>query len=154
MARIEAATAEEYLEGLPGDRRAVVSAVREVILGSLPAGYSESVSWGMLTYAVPLERFPRTYNGQPLGYAALAAQKNHFALYLMGAYADPEHARWIAEEFARAGKKLDMGKSCLRFRRVEDLPLDTIAASIARITPEDLIAMHDAAHRAGAPRPG
>jgi hypothetical protein len=152
MARIEAATAEEYLQQLPDDRRAVLSAVREVILRSLPAGYAESVGYGMITYEIPLERFPKTYNKQPLSYAALAAQKNHYALYLMGAYGDPAHARWIEEEFARAGKKLDMGKSCLRFRRLEDLPLDTVAQSIARVPPEELIAMHEAAHGGSASR--
>ncbi len=146
MARIEAATAEEYLQQLPDDRRAVVSAVRDVILRSLPTGYAESVGYGMITYGIPLERFPNTYNKQPLSYAALAAQKNHYSLYLMGAYGDPAHTKWIEEEFARAGKKLAIGKSCLRFRRLEDLPLDTIAQSIARVPPEALIAMHEAAH--------
>ena len=147
MATIKAETAEEYLQQLPKERRAVVSALRDVILRNLPDGYAETVAWGMLAYGIPLERFPNTYNKQPLGYAGLAAQKNHYSLYLMGAYGDPAHAKWIEDEFARAGKKLDMGKSCLRFRRLEDLPLDTIAQSIARVPPEELIAMHDAAHR-------
>jgi hypothetical protein len=137
-------TAEEYLRGLPEERRGVVEAVREVVLGNLPDGYEEAVRWGMLSYELPLARYPKTYNGQPLAYAALAAQKSHFALYLTGAHADPEHAGWIADEFAQAGKRLDMGKSCLRFRKLDDLPLEVVARSIARISPERLIALHEA----------
>jgi hypothetical protein len=140
------ATADEYLASLPEDRRAVVAAVRDVVLRNLPAGYVEAVRGAMLSYEVPLERFPKTYNKQPLGYAALAAQKNHYALYMMGAYADPEQARWIADGFARAGKKLDMGKSCLRFRSLDDLPMDVVGGSIARMPPEALIARHEAVH--------
>ncbi len=146
MVEKKAPTAEEYLESLPDDRREVVSAVRDVVLRNLPAGYVETASAGMITYSVPLERFPDTYNKQPLGYVALASQKSHVALYMMGAYADPAQARWIEEEFARAGKKLDMGKSCIRFRKLEDLPLDVIGEAVSRMPPEELIALHDAAH--------
>ena len=147
MPRTDAATPGELLAALPDDRRPVLSAVRDVVVANLPAGYVEAVRGGMLSYEVPLERFPRTYNKQPLAYAALAAQKNHYALYLMGAYEDPEQARWIAAEFARVGKKLDMGKSCLRFRSLDDLPLDVVGQAIARIPPEVLIARHEAVHR-------
>lgn len=147
MAKSTAATAEEYLAELPEDRREVVSAVRDVILRGLPEGYREMVGWGMLNYAIPLERYPDTYNKQPLSYLALAAQKNHYALYLTGAYADPEHAAWIADEFAKAGKKLDMGKSCLRFRRLEDLPLDVIARSVASMPSERLIELYEASRK-------
>src|SRR4029078_6325705 len=83
MARSTASTVDEYLASLPEERRAVISAVREVVLRNLPAGYQETMNWGAISYEVPLERYPTTYNGQPLSFAALAAQKNHYALYLM-----------------------------------------------------------------------
>src|SRR5689334_5703907 len=114
MARSNAATVQEYLDELPDDRRAVVAAVREVILRNLPPGYREAMSWGVISYEVPLERYPDTYNGQPLGYIALAAQKNHFALYLMCVYHNAEREAWLRREFKKAGKKLDLGKACLR----------------------------------------
>jgi hypothetical protein len=96
---------------------------------------------------VPLERFPNTYNGQPLGYAALAAQKNYFTLHLMPLYMNAEREAWLAEEFRKAGKKLDMGKACVRFRRLEDLPLDVIGRVIAATTPEAWIACYEASRR-------
>jgi len=145
MSRSQASTVDEYLQELPEDRRAVVSAVREVVLRHLPEGYRETMSWGMISYEIPLERYPTTYNGQPLGYAALAAQKSHYALYLTCAYADPAQADWLAEEFRRAGKKLDMGKSCLRFRRLEDLPLEVIGRAVASTPPDAFIAQYEAA---------
>jgi hypothetical protein len=144
MARSNAATVQEYLDELPGDRRSVVSAVREVILRNLPPGYREAMSWGVISYEVPLERYPDTYNGQPLGYIALAAQKNHFALYLMCVYHNAEREAWLRREFKKAGKKLDLGKSCLRFRRLEDLPLDVIGQVAAWLTPEEYIARYEA----------
>jgi Domain of unknown function (DU1801) len=138
MAKSEAATVEEYLGELPEDRREVVSRVREVILRNLPRGYRESMNWGMITYEVPLEKYPDTYNGQPLGYAALAAQKNYIALYLC-AYQDSTREAELKEGFREAGKKLDMGKSCIRFRSLEDLPLDVIGRAVASTPPEKFI---------------
>ena len=96
-----AATVEEYLDRLPPDRREVVGAVRDVVAAAMPEGYSEGVAFGMITWSIPLERYPTTYNGQPLGYVGLAAQKRHYALYLMGLYADSDEAaqfrsRWEA----------------------------------------------------------
>ena len=126
---------------------AVVSAVRDLIVRSLPAGYQERMNWGMISYEIPLERYPNTYNGQPLGVAALAAQKNHYALYLMCVYQDSEQERRLREEFERAGKKLDMGKSCLRFRRLEDLHLDAIAGVVAETPPERFIAIYEESRR-------
>ncbi len=142
MVRSRAATVEEYLESLPADRRAVVAAVREVILKNLPAGYQETANWGMISYEIPLERYPKTYNKQPLMYAALAAQKNYFAVYLMCA-CSPELGAWFREAFKKAGKNLDMGKSCVRFRKLDDLPLDVIGEAIARVTPEKYIAYYE-----------
>jgi hypothetical protein len=143
-----AATVEEYLDALPPERRAVLSAVRDVVRRNLPAGYREEMGFGMIGYTIPLERYPDTYNGQPLCYASLAAQKNHYALYLMCAYGDPAEAEWLASELRKAGKRLDMGKSCVRFRRLDDLPLDAIGRFIARTTPETFIARHEAARAA------
>jgi uncharacterized protein DUF1801 len=144
MARSNAATVQEYLDELPEDRRNVVSAVRDVILRNLPKGYSESMSWGMISYEVPLERYPKTYNGQPLGFAGLAAQKNYYAVYLMCVYADSVEERRLREEFAKAGKKLDMGKSCIRFRKLEDISLDAIGRAVASMPVERYIEVYEA----------
>lgn len=145
MARSKAASVDAYLAELPPERRAVVREVREMVLRHLPAGYRETVNWGMISYEIPLERFPKTYNGEPLSYVGLAAQKSHYALYLMGAYAFPEQQEALREAFARAGKKMNMGKSCLRFKRTEDLPLADLGKIIGSLKPEDYIARYEAA---------
>jgi len=125
------ATVAEYLDSLLPDRRDVLCAVRDVVSGAMAAGYREGIAFGMVTWCVPLERFPDTYNGQPLGYVALAAQKRHYALYLMGLYADSEEAASFRQRWEAGGRRLDMGKSCLRFRRLDDLDLDLLAEVIA-----------------------
>lgn len=140
MASSNAETAEQYLQELPEDRRAVVSAVRDVVVRNLPAGYREAMGYGMITWGIPLEDYPDTYNGQPLGYAALAAQKNYYALYVMPS---PAQEQWLRDEFRKAGKKLDRGKSCLRFRKLEDLPLDAIGKLIASTPPREWIAQYE-----------
>jgi hypothetical protein len=146
VARSSAATVEQYLDELPADRRAVIAAVRDVIVKNLPAGYEEGMNWGAITYEVPLSRYPKTYNGQPLPYASLAAQKNYYALYLMGVYGeDGAPARLLKEGFAKAGKKLDMGKSCVRFKKLEDLPLDVIGRVVASTPPDAFIAQYERA---------
>jgi uncharacterized protein YdhG (YjbR/CyaY superfamily) len=144
MASSKAATVQEYLAELPEDRRAVVAAVRDVVLRSIPAGYQESMAFGMIGYGVPLERYPDTYNGQPLAYAAIAAQKNYYALYLMSAYTGAQEQA-VREAFAAAGKKLDMGKSCIRFKKLDDLPLDALGRIIAATPPDAFIAQYEAA---------
>jgi Domain of unknown function (DU1801) len=144
MAKSAATTVKEYLSELPEERRAIVARVREVILHHLPEGYRETMNWGMISYEAPLELYPDTYNGQPLSYIALAAQKNYFALYLMGVYQDPEQQALLREAFDAAGKKFDMGKSCLRFRKLDDLPLEAIGRSVAAVTPDKLIKRHEA----------
>lgn len=146
MARSAASTVEEYLAELPEERRRVVSTVRDAVLHHLPEGYRESMAYGMIGYSVPLERYPVTYNGQPLSFAALAAQKNYYALYLTCVYGSPQRERELREAFAAAGKKLDMGKSCIRFKSADDLPLDAIGRIIASTPPEALIAQHEAVH--------
>lgn len=131
-----AKTVKEYLAGLPDDRRAAIEAVRRVILKSLPKGYEEAMGYGMLAYVVPHRLWPAGYHcdpKQPLIYAALASQKNHMALYLMCAYGDREVDAWFRAAYKASGKKLDMGKSCVRFKKLEDLPLDVIGEVVARV---------------------
>ncbi|HEX7150892.1 MAG TPA: DUF1801 domain-containing protein [Thermoanaerobaculia bacterium] len=144
MPKSTATTPEAYLDELPEDRREVVAKVRDLVQKNLPKGYKETVSFGMITWCVPLERYPNTYNKQPLGYVALAAQKNYYALYLMNVYADSEHEQLLREEYKKAGKKLDIGKSCLRFKKLDDLQMDAVAKIIASTTPEEYIARYEA----------
>lgn len=125
--------ADKYLEKLAPGKREVVSAVRDVILRHLPKGYEEVVHGNALAYVVPLSVLPKTYNGHALWYAALTPQKNYFSVHLMTAYGDKKELAFLQDGFAKAGKKLDMGKACVRFKRLEDLPLEVIGGSIARV---------------------
>jgi uncharacterized protein YdhG (YjbR/CyaY superfamily) len=131
MAKGGATTVAGYLSELPTERRAAVAKVRGIIRKRLPKGYRESLNSGMICYAVPLSAYPDTYNAQPLCYVALAAQKKHLALYLMPVYMNPKLQRQLTAGFARVGKRLDMGKSCVRFRSAEDLPLGVIGDIVA-----------------------
>ena len=132
MARSTAATPEEYIASLPDDRREAVAKVREVVNRNLPPGYTEGMAFGMIGWWVPLETFPDTYNGEPLGLAGLASQKNYISLYLNTVYGNPAEQAWFKQRYAESGKQLSMGKSCVRFRRLEELPLDVIGETIAR----------------------
>ena len=143
--KTDVSTVEDYLASLPPDRREVVSKVRNAIRKSIPKGYAEAFRWSAIAWEIPLSRFPKTYNNQPLGYVALAAQKNYYALHLMRAYGDKQELARIQDGFRKAGKKLDMGKACIRFRKLEDLPLDVITESVARTTPEEWIRMYESA---------
>mgnify|MGYP001818244837 FL=1 len=129
--RSDATTVDEYLASLPDDRRKAITEVREVILANLPNGYEEAMNWGMITYQVPLDTYPETYNKQPLMYAGLASQKNHMAVYLTGVYTSDDERASFEEEYRSTGKRLDMGKSCVRFRKLDDLPLDVVGRAIA-----------------------
>lgn len=140
---------EEFLAALDPDRRADVERVRRTILDHLPEGFEEGFNWGMITYQVPLERYPDTYNGQPLMVAALAAQKRHLSLYLIGIYADEEARDRFEEAYRATGKRYDVGKSCVRFRTLDDLPLDLVGESIASMTVEDFIEKTEAARQRG-----
>ncbi|HYK02596.1 MAG TPA: DUF1801 domain-containing protein [Thermoanaerobaculia bacterium] len=144
MVSSAAVTPEDYLSSLPDERRAVMSQMRDLIRKNLPKGYVESMNWGMLSYEIPLDRYPDTYNGQPLGYVALAAQKNAYSLYLLGPYGDERELQKLRDGFAKAGKKLDMGKSCVRFKKPQDLALDALAEAIASTPPEAYIAQYEA----------
>jgi hypothetical protein len=137
--RSEAKAVEEYLRSLPQERRESISAVRQVILKNLPDGYEEMMNWGMITYQVPLETYPDTYNGQPLMYAALASQKNHMAIYLTGIYVSESSRSEFEAAYKATGKRFDVGKSCVRFRKIDDLPLPLIGDSIASVNVEDLV---------------
>jgi len=138
-------TVEQYLADLPADRRETLACVREVILRHLPDGYREMIAFGMISYGVPLERYPKTYNKQPLVYAALAAQKRYNALYMMNVYGNAEAEAKLRTAFADAGLKLDFGKSCIRFRKAEDLPLEAIGELIGGTSVEQHIAAYEAA---------
>ena len=143
MASSAATTVDAYLDSLPSERRTVVSAARDMMRRRLPNGFEEGIQYGMIYYYIPLARYPETYNGHPLCYAGLAAQKNHYAIYLMGVYGDSASAKRFKDAFAKAGKKLDMGKSCVRFKTIEDISLDAIGDSIASMTPDDYIALYE-----------
>ncbi len=144
MPRSDAVSVADYLASLPPERRAVVAKVRDLVNANLPAGYAETMAFGMIGWGVPLARYPNTYNRRPLGYVALAAQKNGYSLYLMGVYAIAEQERALRAAAAAAGKKLDMGKSCLRFKKPEDLPLQAIGELIAGVGVDDYIAAYEA----------
>ena len=143
----KAKTVEQYLKQLPADRQKALRAVRQVILKNLPKGYEEAIGWGVITYHVPLARLPETYNGQPLCYAALASQKNYMSVYLMTVYGDKAREKWFRAQFKAAGKKLNMGKSCVRFRKLKDLPLDVIGETIARTPMEAYIRHYEASRK-------
>ncbi len=140
-----AKTADEYLSQLDADRRGAIETVRRQVLESLPEGYEEVMQHGMICWVVPLERFPKTYNGQPLTYAALASQKKYMSLYLMNVYGDEAMERWFTERYAASGKKLDMGKSCVRFKQLDDLPLDLMGETIAKTSVSAFIDIYNAA---------
>lgn len=145
MATSNATTCDEYIDSLPDDRRAAVAAVRDVVRRNLPDGFEEGMQYGMIAWYVPLERFPDTYNGQPLGLVGLASQKNYMSLYLNSVYGDQKTEAWFKERYAASGKKLNIGKSCLRFRHVEDLPLDVIGETVGRVGLDDFVAYYEAA---------
>jgi hypothetical protein len=147
MVRSDAKTVEAYLEELPEEKRAVVETVREVILRHLPEGYVETMNWGMISYELPLELYPDTYNGKPLSYAALAAQKRHFALYLNCVYQDSDLEAELRRQFEEAGLKLDMGKSCVRFKGLETISLDAIGDVIASTPPNVFVAQYEASRK-------
>jgi hypothetical protein len=143
MAISTAKTIDAYLDSLPADRRRVISTVRDVVRRNLPTGYVEGMEYGMIYYFVPLTRYPETYGGHPLCYAGLAAQKNYNAIYLMGLYGDSDKAKKFKDAFAKEGKKLDMGKSCVRFKAVDDLSLAAIGETIASMSVDDYIALYE-----------
>lgn len=151
----KASTVEQYLAQLPDDRRTAIEAVRAVILENLPKGVVEGMGYGMIGYAVPHSLYPKGYHcdpTKPLPFASLASQKGHMALYLMNLYMSEDEA-WFRDEWAKSGKKLDMGKSCVRFKKLDDVDLDAVGKAIARTPVDALIARYEAALAAPRERP-
>ena len=141
-----ATTVDAYLKSLPADRRRAVEAVRRVILDNLDAGFAEGMQYGMIGYAVPHSVYPPGYHcnpKQPLPFACLASQKNYLSLYLMSVYGDGPHWDWFHAAWAKTGKKLNMGKCCIRFQRAEDLALDVIAEALRRTSAAAYIANYE-----------
>lgn len=145
MVRSDADTVEQYLAEIPDDRRADVEMVREMILANLPEGFVETMRWGMITYEVPLDTYPETYNGQPLMFLALAAQKNHLALYLTNVAFMPGGEERFKARYLETGRKLDMGRSCLRFKTADDLATDLVAETIRSTSLEEFIEGYETA---------
>ncbi len=150
-----ARTVDQYLAELPPDRRAAIQAVRAVILKNLDDGYEEGMQYGMIGYYVPHRVYPPGYHcdpRQPLPFAGLASQKNHMSIYLMCIYGSPQHAAWFRQAWAKTGKKLDMGKSCIRFKKLEDLALEVLGQAIARVPAEQYVAQVESVVRASSKR--
>jgi len=146
----QAATVKDYLAALPEDRRQAIAAVRDVVLKNLDADYEEGMQYGMIGYYVPHRVFPAGYHcdpRQPLPFAGLASQKNHMALYLMCIYGESDQTRWFRQAWAKTGKKLDMGKACVRFKKIEDLALEVIGEAIRRVPAKKYIAFCEAARQ-------
>lgn len=147
----KASTVAEYLEELPEDRRAAIAKLRTVLKKSLPKGLKEEMQYGMISYVVPHSLYPDGYHcdpSQPLTFASLASQKSHMALYLMTPYMMPHIDAWLREAFAKAGKKLDMGKSCLRFKNLDALPLDVVAELAGKVSVADYIVAYEDGRKA------
>jgi hypothetical protein len=144
----KATTVRQYLAELPADRRAAIEAVRAVVLKNLDPLYEEGMQYGMIAFSVPHRVYPPGYHcdpKQPLPFAGLASQKNYTSLYLGCVYGDTPHARWFHEAWAKTGKKIDMGKCCIRFKKPEDLALDVIGEAIRRIPARKYIAYYESA---------
>jgi hypothetical protein len=137
--RSTANSVEEYLSELPIERKEALQRVRQVILKNLPTGYEEVMNWGMITYEVPLSVYPDTYNKKPLMYAALASQKNHMAVYLIGIYMDDQLRRDFEAKYRATGLRYDVGKSCVRFKKLDDLPLRLIGEAITAYGVNDFV---------------
>jgi hypothetical protein len=135
-------TVAAYLASLTSERRAVIEEARTLVSKHISKGYAEFMNWGVINWGIPLEEFSDTYNGQPLCYVALGAQKNYNSFYLMGAYDGSNGAKLLADAFKKAGKRLDMGKCCLRFKALDDLELTSVAKLIAMSTPKDYLAYY------------
>jgi hypothetical protein len=141
------ATVEEYLRSLPEDRRHVINAVRKAILKTLPKGYEECMNYGMIGYVVPHSLYPPGYHCNPklpLPMGGLASQKNYFSVYAMCCYGNNANESWLRKAWVATGKKLDMGKCCIRFKSLDAVPLNVIGELFARVSVKDYIAMHEA----------
>ena len=149
------ATVEEILSSLPMDRQPSLNRLVDLLDAHLPPGFERTVAYGMISWVVPLSTFPAGYHctpGSPLPFLSIASQKRYISVYHMGLYADPDLMTWFKAEFPRhSPKKLDMGKSCIRFKKPEDIPWDLLGDLASRMTPERWVALRATA--AGSPRP-
>jgi uncharacterized protein YdhG (YjbR/CyaY superfamily) len=140
-------TPVEYISSLPEDRKKSIQEIRKVILKNLPKGFEETINYGMLTYVVPHTIYPKGYHCDPklpLPFISLASQKNFIALYHMGIYADKELLKWFTEEYKKhTTAKLDMGKSCIRFKNLNAVPIDLIGKLIQKISLKDWIRIYE-----------
>lgn len=142
----KASSVNEYLANLPDDRRSGIEAMRQAVLGELDKGFEEGMQYGMIGYFVPHSRYPAGYHcdtKQPLPFAGIASQKNHLTIYFMHLYMNPEELKWFESEFAKTGKKLDMGKSCIRFKRIDDIPLELLRRTVKRISADRYIKLYE-----------
>ena len=135
----DAKTVDQYISELPPERKQAIQKVRQTILENLPEGFEEAMNWGMISYEIPLATYPDTYNKKPLMYAALASQKNHMAVYLSGIYISEKARQDFDTAYKATGKRFDVGKSCVRFRKLDDLPLELIGEAIASVSVEDFV---------------
>src|SRR3954470_16847400 len=142
-------TVAAYLASLTPEKRKVIAEARAFVRKHIPKGYSEFMNWGVINWGIPLDEFADTYNGQPLCYVGLGAQKNYHSLYLMGAYQSsdgkyttPFSQKLLVDAFKKAGKRLDMGKCCLHFKALDDLELASVAKVIAMSTPKEYLAYY------------
>ena len=153
--RIKANSVKDYLAAIPEDRREAIQAVRKVIRENLSDGYQEGIQYGAIGYFVPHSVFPAGYHcdpSQPVPYVGLANQKNHIGLYLFCVYMDPKLESWFREAWKKAGKKLDMGKSCVRVKKLDDIPLKVIGQLIKRTPAPKYIKGYEAQMKAMAER--
>lgn len=143
----KAATVTDYVAQLPADRKKAIEELRKVIKKNLPKGYKEQMGYGMIGYVVPHSIYPNGYHCKPedpLPFMNVASQKNFIAIYHMGLYSNPALLKWFTDEYAKAGVgKLDMGKSCIRFKKPENIPYKLIGELSARVTVEDWIKMYE-----------
>lgn len=146
-----AATVDQYVEELPEERKAAIKKLRAVIKKNIPKGFQECMGYGMAGYVVPHSKYPAGYHcnpKDPLPFMNFASQKNFIALYHMGVYSDPALLKWFQEAHAKASpKKLDMGKSCIRYKKPEDIPFELIGELVSKITPDEWIERYERAFK-------
>jgi hypothetical protein len=139
----EATSIQKYLKELPENRQLAIATIRDLVLKNLPDGYVETMNWGMISYEIPLETYPDTYNGKPLFYVAIASQKNNMAIYMHSVYVSEKQTNILLEAFKKMNVKPNMGKSCIRFTKLEKIPLDTIGKLVAMTSVNDYIKQYE-----------
>lgn len=143
MVQSDKTTVDAYLASLTPSQQDIITKVRSVILTNLPPGFEEVMQYGMISYIIPFSRYPITYNKQPLAIVSLAAQKNYYSIYLLNVYSNPETTKWFHKTYLKSGKKLSMGKSCIRFKHTSDLALDVIGQAVAKTSVDEFIELYE-----------